>query len=346
MTGLRFSVADGLFLAGAFLLTLAGVLVYRRVAVSHGIIAKTNFRTLHERIVPRGGGLAVALVFSSGILIYWSAGILPTYLAMMLAGGGLTAAVIGFIDDVREIRPLPKLGLQAALAVWVTVAFLEPLYNPALDGASPLVRVTVLALLTFVPLWLINLFNFIDGIDGLATIASVLAAAGAVVVLATSGGDYEFIFAFALLGAAGLGFFIFNCPPASIFMGDAGSIFFGYAISALLLATVVSGQISPYTWIALLGYFIADTSTTTILRMLMVKKWYGVHRSHAYQNLARVLKTHLPVTAGIAAYQVFWAIPLAIWSSVQPQWGMLAAVLSVFPAILWTVRFGPRFSRD
>lgn len=326
--------------------TAVGVALYRPAAERRGIIAKINSRTLHERIVPRGGGIAIGAVYSFLTLAYWIWGPLPTPLGFALFGGGFAATLIGFVDDVREISALPKLTLQAVLAAWITVLFLEPFYSWYLIDFTPAARALVLLLVAFIPLWLINLFNFIDGIDGLAASASVLTALGAAVVLSIGQPPEHLIFVFALLAAVGLGFLLFNFPPASIFMGDAGSIFLGYTVSVLLLATVFTGRISAVTWIAILAYYIADTTTTTLFRIFMVRRWYGVHRSHAYQNLARVLKAHAPVTGGIVLYQLLWALPLAVVSALRPRWGPAAAALAVLPAVLWTVRFGPRFSRD
>lgn len=335
-----------ILIALGFFATLGAVGLYRKLAIRYGILATTNSRTLHEKIVPRGGGLAVGLVFSLCCAVYWGAGMLDDRMTLAIAGGGFLATLIGFADDYYQIRALPKLGLHGFLALWLTAVFYASTYGAVLEAVGPIKKVVLLALVIFVPLWLINLFNFIDGIDGLAISASVLASIGAMLVLAISGGPHELIVLFLLLTAGSIAFFVFNCPPASIFLGDSGSIFLGYVFSALILATVFTGQIRAATWVALLAYYIADTSTTTAFRVALVHRWYGVHRSHAYQNLARTLKAHAPVTAGIAAYQILWAIPLAVWSAMKPQWGWIAALAAVLPAVLWTVKFGPRFSRD
>ena len=166
------------------------------------------------------------------------------------------------------------------------------------------------------------------------------------VSLAISGGEEYFIFVFALLAASCLGFLVFNHPPASIFMGDSGSIFLGYCLGTLLLSTVILEQMSLWSWIAILGYFIGDTTTTGLFRLFCVKKWYGVHRSHAYQNLARICNSHAKVTYGVMLYHMLWSLPLAIWSALVPAMAPLAAALSLGPAIAWTFRFGPRLSSD
>ncbi|HET7228593.1 MAG TPA: hypothetical protein VFJ16_01190 [Longimicrobium sp.] len=329
------------FVAGALAMPL-----YNRVANRYGIIAKMNARTLHERIVPRGGGSVFAMVFCLGLLAWWLLGGISTGVLLAFALGGGAAATIGFVDDVHELRAGRKLLLHVMLSLWLLAALWKPVYAGALDGLPLVVRVMVIAALLWVPVWLINLYNFIDGIDGLAVSAGVLISSTALAVLVVTGGSREFILVAALLAACALSFLFWNLPPAHVFMGDAGSIFLGYSFAALILATVVSGQITPWTWIATMGYYVADTTTTTLCRMVLVERWYGGHRSHAYQNLARIHRSHGRVTYGIAAYQLLWAIPLAFWSALQPRWGILAAALAVVPAVLWTLRYGPPLSSD
>ena len=329
------------FAAGALAMPL-----YTRVANRYGIIAKMNARTLHERIVPRGGGSVFALVFCLALAAWWALGGVSTLVVLAFALGGAAAGTVGFLDDVLELRAGRKLLLHLLLGAWLMAVLWKPLYAGALEGLPPALRIAVIAALLFVPVWLINLYNFIDGIDGLAVSAGVLISSTAVAVLVMTGGSRELTFVAALLAACALSFLFWNLPPAHVFMGDAGSIFLGYSFAALILTTVVGGQISAWTWIAIMAYYLADTTTTTLCRMVLVKRWYGGHRSHAYQNLARIHRSHARVTYGIVAYQLLWAIPLAFWSALQPRWGVLAAALAVTPAVLWTLRYGPPLSSD
>lgn len=326
--------------AGSFL----GTFRYHQFAIQRRIIAHTSFRSLHDRVVPRGGGIVFASVFSLAIVVCGALGELTTGLVLIFGVGGGAAALVGFLDDVYDVRASHKLLTQVGLATWIFAVFYQSLYAPLFRDYAEVLAVVLAGVLLFVPVWLINLYNFIDGIDGLAVSGCVVISAAAMVVLAMTGGDGTLIFVFALLIAACLGFLIFNVPPASIFMGDSGSIFLGYCLSALAIKTVISGQISLWTWLAIMGYFIADTTTTTVTRMFLVKRWYGVHRSHAYQNLARIHVSHARVTYGIAAYNIGWALPLAVWSALRPEQAPAAALLSLAPAVLWTLRFGPLLS--
>jgi Fuc2NAc and GlcNAc transferase len=127
-------------------------------------------------------------------------------------------------------------------------------------------------------------------------------------------------------------------------MGDAGSIFLGYIFGSLLLFTVFNNDISVWSWLTVFGYFFADTTVTQIMRVILVKKWYLPHRSHAYQNLARIKNSHLKVTGGVTVYNLVWVFPLTLWSSLQPEMGFTAATLSIAPALVVAYKYGPVLS--
>ena len=339
------SLELGMLLVVAFA-SFFGTYSYRRFALRHAVIAKVSFRSLHARAVPRGGGIALAGAFLIGALAIWKFDGMPTWLMLSIGLGGAAAAAIGFIDDAYEISAIDKLLAQVCLAFGNFAICFESLYVPYFGAFGDALPIVLTLVCLFTSVWFINMYNFIDGADGMAAGGAVYICIAAIAVLTLNGGDRNISYAFALLAASGLGFLPFNLPPASVFMGDAGSIFLGYCLGSLLLVTAVQGQISVWTWIAILGYFIGDTTTTGAYRLLFVKKWYGVHRSHAYQNLARILDSHAKVSYGIALYHALWALPLAVWSAVDPSKGPLAASLSLGPAVLWTLRFGPRLSSD
>lgn len=333
-----------ILLAVTFAVTLVSVSLYRRLAVRLGIVAHMNERTLHETVVPRGGGISFGSVFPLIVILAWSRGIFSTVIMLALGVGGGAAVAVGMVDDVRGVAALKKLFSQIALALLLFAVYYQPLYAPVLQSLGLMLRLAASLALVFLPVWFINLYNFIDGIDGMAIVGAVFVCATSIVVLALTGGDRTLILLFALLGVSCLAFLFWNIPPASIFMGDAGSIFLGYSFAALLLETVFARQISVWTWIAMMSYFLADTTTSSLCRMVLVDRWYGVHRSHAYQNLARIHKSHARVTYGVAAFHLLWALPMALWSALDPDRAPLAAALALVPGVLWTLRYGPPLS--
>ena len=318
--------------------------LYGRYAERLGIVATPNFRTLHASPVPRGGGVTSALVFTAAIVVLWSTGGLSTERMLAFGVGGGLAATVGFLDDVFDLRAIVKLCSQIGLSAWLFATLHQTVVLPMVQDRDVVVASVITLVMLFVPVWMVNLFNFTDGIDGMAIGGAVFVCAAVLVILLLNGSDNALVHVVLLLAVASVGFATVNLPPASVFMGDAGSIFLGYVTSALLIMTVASGEIGIWTWLCILSYYVADTTTTTLTRLVLVKKWYGVHRSHAYQNLARILSSHAKVTYGVVLHNLIWALPLALWSASSPAWGPVAAALALAPGVLWTFRFGPRLS--
>jgi len=203
----------------------------------------------------------------------------------------------------------------------------------------------VIPFMMFFMVWIMNAYNFIDGIDGMAASGAIFISLTLAIVLFVTNGSIEVIYIFILLAIAVSGFMFFNWPPATIFMGDAGSVFLGYIFGSLLLFTVLNNDISVWSWLTIFGYFFADTSVTQIMRIILVRKLFFIpHRSHAYQNLARITNSHLKVTGGVTLYNLLWIFPLTLWSALQPGMGFIAAILAIAPALVIAFKYGPVLS--
>ena len=105
-------------------------------------------------------------------------------------------------------------------------------------------------------------------------------------------------------------------------------------------------EISFFTWLVAFAYYLSDTTSTTLVRIFKVKKWYHTHRSHAYQNLARTLNNHFKITIGVAMYHIFWLFPLSLLTVLKPNFEILAVILAITPATIWSLKFGPLYSLD
>ena len=325
-----------LILGGAFVTTLMGTRIYRGIAERYGIMANPNFRSLHERPIPRGGGVVFSIVIVAAVvLIGGRLGLEPgLHRALVLCGS--TAALFGFIDDLWHLKALNKFTCQAALAAATLLCVGVPLVD--LPWTPQMVD---FALSWFALVWLTNLYNFIDGIDGLAASCAVLISGTAWMALLLSNGPAAPGGVFAVIASCCAAFLIFNWPRASIFMGDAGSVFLGVTFGAMMAGTSASGAIGPWTWLAIFAFPAGDTTTTTVLRVFVTDRWYGEHRSHAYQNLARITGSHRRVVVGVLVYHVIWVVPCAVVSVVFPSWAPLSAAAAVLPVVAWTLRHGP-----
>ena len=324
----------------SFILVLISVSYYIEIAHEKKILAHKNFRTLHDNVVPRGGGVVFSLVFILNIVILYFLDKIDSYTMLAVCIGGTTAVILGFIDDIRNIGKTPKLISQFCLAIWILLCFkggylITIRWMPVWLS----IFITVISLI-----WLMNSYNFMDGVDGMAISGSVSICGTLILVLFITNGSKDLILFFLLLAVCSFAFLISNWPPAKIFMGDSGSIFLGYIFGAMIIKTTLTGDISLWTWLIVFGYFIADTTTTTIMRIILVKKWYGEHRGHAYQNLARIWGSHLKVTGYVLLFHVLWLLPLAIWSGINVELAPFAVFLALLPPIIFSFKYGTRLS--
>ena len=141
--------------------------------------------------------------------------------------------------------------------------------------------------------WMINLYNFMDGIDGLAAgQAIVVALAGAILLLGTPSSLALFA-----LAASVLGFLIWNWSPAKVFMGDAGSGFLGFAFFCFALYTENTNTLPLLAWAVLVSIFTTDATLTLIMRARQRKHLSEAHRDHLYQQFIKAGYGHGVVAA-------------------------------------------------
>lgn len=330
-------IEGGLIIAtGALsLLLTAG---FRRIAIARALLDIPNVRSSHDRATPRGGGIAIVLAFLSAAGLLCALGRMPVPPFASLAIGGLAVAAVGFIDDVRHVHPAARILVHFAAAFWALawIGGFPPLAIGAEVYEANAIGFLVGALLL---VWLLNLYNFMDGIDGIAA-AETVSVAGSAAVLLLAAGEWEISVWLLCLASSAAGFLFWNWPPARIFMGDVGSGFLGYALGVFALLTASAGWLSIWTWIILLGAFLADASVTVLRRMLRGDRWYAAHRSHAYQHAARRWGSHRKVTIGVLVVNLVWLLPLAILSQAFPDAASWLVVVAILPLIGTVLAFG------
>jgi UDP-N-acetylmuramyl pentapeptide phosphotransferase/UDP-N-acetylglucosamine-1-phosphate transferase len=210
----------------------------RFTAIRLGVVDLPDARRPHKRPTARGGGLAVVLGVHAACLVAvffpWPqmGGSVDFIWWRRFALASLVLLVVGIIDDVRGMRPLIKLGGQvvAALIMWFSGAHFGQLLGHELPAPLDCVLVVI---------WLvaiINAFNLIDGLDGLASGLAIISAVGLVGIMVMQSIPGEVLVLLGFIGAC-LGFLRYNFNPASIFLGDTGSLFIGFTLGVVSLQT-------------------------------------------------------------------------------------------------------------
>lgn len=320
-------------LALAWLLT-AGL---RRYALAHQVIDVPNARSSHTTPTPRGGGVAIVASFSMLLPLLGIQGWLQWPTVWAISGSGLGIALLGFLDDHGHIAARWRLLGHFAAAAWAIwwlggVPGLS-IFGQAWQLGAPGIVVAALYLV-----WLLNLYNFMDGIDGIASVEAICVALGGASFYILAGLPGLAVAPFILACAVG-GFLFWNFPPAKIFMGDAGSGFLGMVLGVLSLQAGWVNADLLWAWLILLGVFIVDASLTLFRRLLRGEKIYEAHRTHAYQWAARRFGKHLPVTIGVALLNVCWLYPVAWFVAAGRLHGITGVLIAYIPLCLLALWF-------
>ena len=286
-----------------------------------------NERSSHTSPTPRGAGLAVVVAFLLGLVALLVDKSISDDVFLAIALPGLIVAIIGLLDDRGHLTSakwrLVGHFACALLAVWLVGGLPElPLANETIDFglAGDITAVVYLV-------WMLNLFNFMDGIDLITGVQTVTTSAGVAMLLLTST-ESNLWKVFVVITASILGFLFFNLPPAKIFLGDVGSGFIGFTTAVVSLVVAKDEPLVAWAMIVLLGVFVTDATVTLFRRLLLREHVYVAHRTHAYQHLSKKLNRHLPVSLGVGAINIFFLLPIA-WlvteSKIIPIFGVLIA---------------------
>lgn len=281
----------------------------RRYALSRSLMDVPNERSAHSVPTPRGGGVAIVVSFLAGLPVLAQLDILSLTTLYALLGGGFLVAVIGFADDHGHIPARWRLIGHFLAGCWALywLGGLAPLeiFNTRIDlgWAGRLFALMYLV-------WMLNLYNFMDGIDGLASAEAVSVCLGISLVYWV-GGYGALAWSPLLLAAAVAGFLCWNFPPAKIFMGDAGSGFLGLIFGTMTLEAAWQNPQLLWSWIILLAIFIVDATWTLGRRLFRGEKIYEAHSSHGYQHAARRFG-HKPVTLAVVTINIVFLLPISL----------------------------------
>ncbi|MPQ86605.1 glycosyltransferase family 4 protein [Pseudomonas sp. MAFF 730085] len=316
-------------------LVLTGAL--RRYALSRSIMDIPNARSSHSVATPRGGGVAIVLAFLLCLPVLGYANLVPLQVLIGLGCAAALIAIIGFMDDHGHIAARWRLLGHFCAAAWA-LFWLGGLPPLQLMGVSIDFGWIGHILAAFYLVWMLNLYNFMDGIDGIASVEAICACLGACLVYWLVGLP-QLIWLPFLLAMAVTGFLFWNFPPARIFMGDAGSGFLGLVLGVISIQAAWTSSQLFWSWLILLGVFVVDATYTLIRRLMRGDKVYEAHRSHAYQYASRRFGRHRPVTVAVVVINVAWLLPWAIAAAVYRVDGLVCLLLAYLPLVALAVKF-------
>lgn len=256
------------------LFILSVILTYGVKYLAHekSIIDIPNERSSHTTPIPRGGGIAILIVFYLGLFYFKESIDIKLFYALFCA---VPIAILGLLDDILTLSSKTRFVVQgmSALGALYFLGGVDSIDFTlfALEGTW----VNVIAFISI--LWLTNLYNFLDGIDGYAGTQTAIIGLGMFLLFYNPLG--------LVLGVASFGFLFFNWHKATIFMGDVGSTTLGFIFAIFIFYDTDDRNI--YIWLVMLSLFWFDATVTLIRRYLNGEPITEAHKKHAYQRLTQ-----------------------------------------------------------
>lgn len=304
--------------------TLALPIVYR-VLKRRGLHDVPNHRSSHSSPVLRGGGLACLI--GCAAVATWAtiegdvhrSAIIPFGMAGFLA-------MVGFVDDITSMSPLPRLAAQAVTGGLLSLAIDMP-------GLLP---VTAAAMILGV-----NVVNFMDGINGITSITVIIWASTLWIGATAYSDQVGLVLGPTAVGAA-LAFLPYNAPRAKMFLGDSGSYLFGALIVVGSIYAIVNG-LPPALVIAPMLIYLADVTYTLAVRAKRRQPLMKAHREHVYQRLVDCRFSHLATSMMVASFSIAAIVAAATLqgTGLLLAWSAIAVVYLTLPKIS-RARMGPQ----
>ncbi|HEX2274990.1 MAG TPA: DUF4012 domain-containing protein [Acidimicrobiales bacterium] len=310
------------FLA-AVCLTLVAIPFLRRVALATDFVDRPAAHKSHVRPVPYLGGVGLIGGVLVGLLVTSRVG----RQGLVIALGAIVLGLVGLVDDHRSVDPRIRLALELGIAA---LAVASGLQVPATGVEAVDIALTLV--------WIVgitNAFNFLDNMDGLASgVAST--AAMAVFMLAILGGQRLTSAVAAALAGACLAFLAYNRPPASIYMGDTGSLFLGFVLAVLTIE--VDPNLAPPASFAvpviLLALPVLDTATVTLARLRRRRRVSVGGRDHlSHRLVARGLSRGVAVWVLVIVEAALGTLAVLAGRQVIPLWAAVAGAAAILATL-------------
>lgn len=297
-----------------------------KLAQGHGMIALPGERQSHREATPTGGGLG--LVFSvvlTGFCLQLLSP-LPAFWWQNVIPGLVVLSIVGWLDDKHAVSSLIRLLVQLAVSLWV-IGFGWSEFSLAGLGLFAGAAVAMV--------WMMNMYNFMDGSNGMAAFQGVFAGL-VLAVLFQNGGQSEMSVLALVIAAACAGFLPLNFPNARVFMGDVASVPLGFVFAAFMLYGVRTGSLSLASSLLVMSLFIVDATLTLLKRVIRGERWYTAHAQHVYQRLIAHGWSHGSVLLLYLTINIVWVLPgLILAEKYQSHAALTAGVSFLVLSACW-----------
>jgi len=329
-----------IMMCASFIFSFIFIKLIKDYAQYFNLVDIPNQRSSHKEVTPRGAGIGIFLsVFIVAPFFYLS--IFQSYLWSFSAI--LIVFVMGVWDDINDVTPKTKLFvITSATALLslndIRIDFLGNYLGENLTLGYFAFPFTLIAVVSFT-----NAFNLIDGLDGLSGGVAIIIFTSLAYIGYINCDNFIFIISISTISAI-LAFLIFNWNPASIFMGDSGSLMIGFIISLLSIKAI--GYIHPITILYLSALPIFDTIVVFIRRIKDGNSPFKADKSHIHHILLKIFNNNVKKTV-ISLFliqSVFTLLGIFIFANMQD--GFIGLVLFVIIAYIFYIIFTKLYKKQ
>lgn len=314
----------------------------KRIANHVGALDIPNQRKVHKEPIPRLGGLGIYLGFLMGYMLFGKA----TPIMNSILIGSFIIVLTGVVDDIKPLKPSTKFLGQLVAALIVTLYGGILIKEISAFGIYMKFGIFSYPLTIFFILGCTNCMNLIDGLDGLASgISAIFFIAIGIVAACRGEFGLAFTLTFVMLGCC-IGFLLHNFHPATIFMGDSGSLFLGFIISVITMLgyknVMMSSLIIP---LLILSIPILDTMFAIIRRKLKGESISKPDKSHIHHQFLRRGFSQVGTVLTIYTITALFATASAIYVLVDAKLGIGIYIILLIILIVFALKTDLIFSK-
>ena len=329
------SILDNLkVILTVFLFVVAIIPGIRKLAYHIGAVDLPGGRHIHNKIIPKLGGLAIFLGFLLGYMLFCT----QTLQMISILIGGIIILIFGIFDDVKRlpasVQFIPQIASACVVVFYGNIVLQDvSAYGLYLNFGSFASYLTIIFIVA-----LINCLNFIDGLDGLAGGISSIFFITISIIISYMGvfNGLDASLSLIMIGAI-LGFLTYNFYPAKIFLGNSGSMFIGYIIAVVSLLgfknVTITSLIIP---VLILAIPILDTLFAIIRRLLKKESPTKGDQSHFHHQLLKMTSSQVKTVLIIYFIQILFSAASIVYVLNNPLLGQILYIILLI-LIIWLV---------
>lgn len=317
-----------------FLFVVLIMPVIMKLAYHINALDEPNERKVHKKPMPRLGGLGIFSGFLLGYMLFCSQ--TPQMISILI--GSFILLIVGIVDDINSIKPLPKfLGqlVAAIIVVYYGNVVMQDIsaYGLYLNFGIMAKPITIIFILG-----IINCLNLIDGLDGLAGGIATIFFITISIIISIMGiyNGLDASLSLIMIGATS-GFLVYNFHPAKIFMGDSGSMFLGYIIAVISLLGFKNVTVTSFLVpVLILAIPILDTFFAIVRRLLKKESFAKADKEHFHHQILKRAGNQTKTVLIIYLIQILFSSASIVYVLRNPKLGQIIYVI-LLVIILWIV---------